>query len=81
MSGMFDVVILALLVATALAVARARDLVVAVVVFSMYSLTLSLVWQHRGAPDVAMTEAAIGAGVTTVLFLIAIVRTTHEEKR
>jgi energy-converting hydrogenase B subunit D len=79
-SELFDVVMLALLVAAAVTVARARDLVVAVVVFSMYSLTLSLVWQHRGAPDVAMTEAAIGAGVTSVLFLIAIVRTTHEEK-
>jgi energy-converting hydrogenase B subunit D len=81
MSQLFDVVMLALLIATAVTVARARDLLVAVVVFSMYSLTLSLVWQHRGAPDVAMTEAAVGAGVTTVLFLVTIARTTHKEKR
>lgn len=81
MSHLFDAVMLTLLIATAVTVARARDLLVAVVVFSMYSLTLSLVWQHRGAPDVAMTEAAVGAGVTTVLFLITIVRTTQKEKR
>lgn len=81
MSDLFDAVMLALLIATAVTVARARDLLVAVVVYSMYGLTLSLVWQHRGAPDVAMAEAAVGAGVTTVLFLIAIVRTTREEKR
>ncbi len=80
MSDLFDVVMLTLLIATAVTVARARDLLAAVVIFSMYSLTMTLVWQHRGAPDVAMTEAAVGAGVTTVLFLITIARTTRREK-
>ncbi|MFU8889459.1 MAG: hydrogenase subunit MbhD domain-containing protein [Trueperaceae bacterium] len=80
MSDLFDIVMLALLIATAITVARARDLLAAVVIFSMYSLTMTLVWQHRGAPDVAMTEAAVGAGVTTVLFLITIARTTRREK-
>ena len=80
MSDVFDVVMLTLLIATAVTVARARDLLAAVVIFSMYSLTMTLVWQHRGAPDVAMTEAAVGAGVTTVLFLITIARTTRREK-
>jgi uncharacterized MnhB-related membrane protein len=41
---------------------------------------LCLVWQHRGAPDVAITEAAVGAGVTSVLFLITIARTTRAER-
>jgi energy-converting hydrogenase B subunit D len=79
-SDVFDIVMLTLLIATAITVARARDLLAAVVIFSMYSLTMTLVWQHRGAPDVAMTEAAVGAGVTTVLFLITIARTTRREK-
>jgi energy-converting hydrogenase B subunit D len=79
-SDVFDIVMLTLLIATAVTVARARDLLAAVVIFSMYSLTMTLVWQHRGAPDVAMTEAAVGAGVTTVLFLITIARTTRREK-
>ncbi len=80
MSDVFDAVMLSLLIATAVSVARARDLLAAVVIFSLYSLTMTLVWQHRGAPDVAMTEAAVGAGVTTVLFLITIARTTRREK-
>jgi multicomponent Na+:H+ antiporter subunit B len=71
---------LTLLIATAVSVARARDLLAAVVIFSLYSLTMTLVWQHRGAPDVAMTEAAVGAGVTTVLLFITIARTTRREK-
>lgn len=80
MSAVFDFVMLALLLATAVAVARARDLLAAVVMFSMYSLVMCLVWQHRGAPDVAITEAAVGAGVTTVLFLITVSRTARREK-
>lgn len=80
MSRIFDLVMLALLISVALAVVRCRDLVAAAILFSGYSLVLSLVWQYRGAPDVAMTEAAVGAGVTTVLVLLAISRTSRREK-
>lgn len=80
MSQLFDLVMLGLLIAMALAVARSRDLVASAVIFSGYSLVLCLLWLHRGAPDVAMTEAAVGAGVTTVLMLVAIGRTTRREK-
>jgi energy-converting hydrogenase B subunit D len=79
-SAVFDLVMLSLLIATAISVARARDLVAAVVLFALYSLVLCLVWQHRGAPDVAITEAAVGAGVTTVLFLVTVVRTSRSER-
>ncbi len=81
MSALFDAVLLALLITTAVTIARARDLVTAVVVFGLYGLLLSVVWQHRGAPDVAITEAAIGSGVTTVLFLVAVTRTERTERR
>lgn len=80
MSQLFDLVMLGLLITMAVAVARSRDLVAAAVIFSGYSLVLCLLWLHRGAPDVAMTEAAVGAGVTTVLVLVAIGRTTRREK-
>jgi len=80
-SALFDAVLLALLITTAVTIARARDLVTAVVVFGLYGLLLSLVWQHRGAPDVAIPEAAIGSGVTTVRFLVAVTRTARTERR
>jgi len=80
MSGAFDLVLLVLLIVTALAVARTKDLVAAAILFSGYSLTLCLLWQYRGAPDVAMTEAAVGAGVTTVLFLVVVSRTQRRER-
>jgi energy-converting hydrogenase B subunit D len=75
MSQLFDLALLALLIAIAVAVVRAKDLTGSVVLFSGYSLALCLLWQHREAPDVAMTEAAVGAGITTVLFLVAVSRT------
>lgn len=80
MSRAFDVVLLLLLLTTALAAVRLKDLLAAAIVFSVYSMTLCLVWLHRGAPDVALTEAAVGAGVTTVLFLLAISKTTRSER-
>jgi len=80
MSRAFDVTLLLLLIACALAVIRTKDLLGSVVIFSTYSLVMCLVWQHRGAPDVAMTEAAVGAGITTVLFLVAIGKTVRRER-
>lgn len=80
MSRAFDLTLLVLLVITAMAVIRTKDLLAAAIVFSTYSLILCLLWQHRGAPDVAMTEAAVGGGVTTVLFLVTIARTKRRER-
>ena len=80
MSAAFDIVLLLLLVAIALAVARTKDLLAATIIFSAYSLVMCLLWQHRGSPDVAMTEAAVGAGITTVLFLVTIGKTVRREK-
>ncbi|MDI6692522.1 MAG: DUF4040 domain-containing protein [Anaerosomatales bacterium] len=79
-SRLFDVGLMTLLVLCALAVVRTKDLLAAAIIFSAYSLMMCLVWDHRGAPDVAMTEAAVGAGVTTVLFLLAIGKTVRREK-
>ncbi len=80
MSTAFDVVLLLMLITIALAVARTKDLLAATIIFSAYSLVLCLLWLHRGAPDVAMTEAAVGAGITTVLFLVAISKTVRRER-
>ncbi len=77
---LFDLLILLLLVICVFSIARSRDLVTSAILFSVYSLTLCLLWVHRGAPDVAMTEAAVGAGVTVALFLYVIARVGRREK-
>jgi multicomponent Na+:H+ antiporter subunit B len=68
--------LLAFVVGVAVVTSLARDALVAVVVFAAYSLALAVIWVALRAPDVGLTEAAVGAGVTTSLFLVALVRTT-----
>ncbi|RFF28029.1 MULTISPECIES: hydrogenase subunit MbhD domain-containing protein [unclassified Wenzhouxiangella] len=79
-SDLFDLLILALLITCVLGIARVRDLATAVTLFAIYSFVLCLLWAHRGAPDVAMTEAAVGAGITAVLFFTAIAKIGRREK-
>ena len=67
----------AFVVATALATAALRDTLAAIVVFAAYSLGMALFYTLLLAPDVAITEAAIGAGVTTVLLLVTMAKTTR----
>jgi multicomponent Na+:H+ antiporter subunit B len=63
--------------ATAVATALFRDVLSAIVVFGAYSLGMAILYTFLLAPDVAMTEAAIGAGVTTLLLLLTIARTSR----
>ena len=68
-------VLVVFLIAVALVVALLRDVLAATVVFAAYSLGMAILWVVLQAPDVALTEAAVGAGVTTSLFLVAIIKT------
>lgn len=79
MITILDFLLLSFLIVCALAVARTRDLLSAVVIFAAYSLVMAIIWQMLGSPDVAITEAALGAGVTTFLFIAAISRTRRTE--
>ena len=58
-----------------------RDLLASAMVLGIYSLLMAALWVVLDAVDVAFTEAAVGAGVTTVLMLLAIALTGREEKR
>jgi len=75
----FQYLLLIFLVVCALAVARTRDLLGAVIIFASYSLVMAILWQQLEAPDVAITEAAIGAGVTSLLFIVVISKTRRME--
>lgn len=71
--------ILALLLGAALAVASMRSLLAAVMLTGLYSL-LSACWMTMlDAPDVAYTEAAVGAGISTVLLLATLAITGEED--
>lgn len=78
--ALFNVILIVFLIVSAIAVERTKDLLGAVIIFTAYSLVMSLLWLLLRAPDVAMTEAAIGAGITTILFVAVISRTGRMEK-
>lgn len=69
--------LLLFIVLTAVMTAMLRDVLAAIIVFGGYSLGMAILWVVLQAPDVGLTEAAVGAGVMTVLFLVTIARTTR----
>jgi len=77
---LLNVILIIFLIGCAIAVERTKDLLSAVIIFATYSLVMALLWLLLRAPDVAMTEAAVGAGVTTILFVGVISRTRRMEK-
>lgn len=72
--------LLGLLAVTALALARLRDLFGVVMLFGIYSLLSAGIFLVLDAVDVAFTEAAVGAGISTVLMLSTLALTERKEK-
>ncbi len=74
MAGPAEWFLLTFLVVCALAVSASRNLLSAVIIFMAYSLVMAVLWVLLQAPDLAVTEAAVGAGVTSVLFFVTLQR-------
>ena len=74
------VVLLTFLVVIAIGIIVLRDLLAAVILLGMYSLVAAGAFVVMDAVDVAFTEAAVGAGISTILFLGALSFTKHEQK-
>ncbi len=70
---------LIIIVAAILAVST-KNLVLAVIASGVISLLASVIYIILAAPDVAMTEAAIGSGLTTIVFLYAIKKVKKGEE-
>ena len=76
MTILFGIFMLTLLVITAVAIVRTENLFVAVMLMGIASLLIAGNFFLLDAADVALTEAAVGAGVSTVLFLSALALTS-----
>ena len=77
----FVIPLLALvLIGAAIYAVRQKDLLLAVIGTSIVSLILSVLFFILQAPDVALTEAAIGVALTTIIFIITIKKTTRYEE-
>jgi len=80
MAVLIDLVLLAMLALTALRVIFLKDLFTVVMLFSIYSFLSAAIFVSLDAVDVAFTEAAVGAGISTVLMLATLAMTGRTEK-
>ena len=67
------------IVATAVMALRSKDLLNSVIFLAIMSMLLALEFFALQAPDVAIAEAAIGAGLTTAIYIVTINRTERFE--
>jgi energy-converting hydrogenase B subunit D len=70
----FSMIMLLFLIGASISVSMIKNLLGAVIVFAVYSLIMAILWQQLNAPDLAITEAAVGAGITTLLFVLTLKR-------
>ena len=77
----FKIILLILLVVCAVAVNLTRNLLKAVVIFMSYSSVMCIIWILMESPDLATTEAAVGAGVSGILFLVTLKKIKEEDEK
>ena len=64
----FQCILLGFLIVCAVSVSFSKNLLNSILIYMSYSLVMSILWVCLESPDLAITEAAVGAGVTSVLF-------------
>ena len=79
---LIEAVMLTFLVIAAVAVCAMKRLLSSVIIFASYSVAMSVLWILLAAPDLAITEAAVGTGISSVLFFVVIkrIRVMEEEE-
>lgn len=81
----FTYILMGFLIVCAISVSFSKNLLNSILIFMSYSLIMSVIWILLESPDLAITEAAVGAGVTSILFFVtlkkihAIVESEEEE--
>ena len=68
----FTYILMGFLVVCAISVTFSKKLLNSILIFMSYSLVMSVIWILLESPDLAITEAAVGAGVTSVLFFVTL---------
>ncbi len=79
----FQYILLLFLLVCAVSVSFSKKLLNSILIYMSYSLIMSIIWILLESPDLAITEAAVGAGVTSVLFFATLkkIRAMREEDK
>ena len=67
-----NILLLVFIIVCALSVSLTKNLLTSIVIFMSQSLAMSIIWIMLESPDLAVTEAAVGAGVTSLLFFVTL---------
>lgn len=68
----FMYILLGFLLVCAVSVSLSKNLLNSILIYMSYSLIMSIIWILLESPDLAITEAAVGAGITSVLFFVTL---------
>lgn len=68
----FELLLLGLLVICGITTCLTKNLLTSLIIFMAYSVIMSIIWALLEAPDLAVTEAAVGAGVSSLLLFLTL---------
>ncbi len=68
----FQLVLFLFLIVCAISESFSKNLLNSIIIFMSYSLIMSIIWILLESPDLAITEAAVGAGITSILFFVTL---------
>ena len=74
MIAAFRIILLTGLIICAIATAVVKKPMQAIIIYMAYSVIMSIIWIILESPDLAITEAAVGAGITSILFFLTLRR-------
>ena len=75
-----ECILLVILLITGISAPLQKNSFLTVILFTTFGLVMSVIWMMLQAPDLAITEAAVGAGVTCVLFYLTLRRVGETKK-
>ncbi len=79
---LFQGILMGFLIVCAVSVSVSKNLLNSILIYMSYSLVMSIIWVCLQSPDLAITEAAVGAGITSILFFATLkkIRAIQVEK-
>jgi multicomponent Na+:H+ antiporter subunit B len=75
-----ELVIYLFLLVSGIVALEVKDILVAVVMMTVFSFLMAILFVAMGAIDVGFTEAVVGAGVTGILFVVVVFKTVRKSK-